>query len=420
MILSSVTLPSGETTDITIDNGVITAIGRTQSKGIDCSGMVCLPGLVDLHTHLREPGYESSETIETGSAAAAMGGYTAVFAMANTLPVTDSAEVAEFVFEKGQRVGLVDVQPIGAVTKRLEGKELSDLEAMALSKARVRVFSDDGNCVDDSGLMKRALIEAKRYDGVIAQHAQSHELTVGSQMNDSALSAELGLTGWPAAAEVEIIKRDIELSLELDARVHICHITTAEGLDVVRWGKSKGAKVTSEVTPHHLMLTQELVRTLDPVYKVNPPLRLKTDTIALREGLLDGSIDILATDHAPHAAEKKSCDWSMAANGMTGLEVAASVLQQVLIEEGGQGWEMFAKVASTIPSQIGRLFHHGQIAEGRQANLVLIDPSARRLIDSTTQSLSTNNPWIGLELPGRVVHTLLRGVFTVKDGQLAN
>ena len=420
MILSSVTLPSGETTDITIDNGVITAIGRTQSKGIDCSGMVCLPGLVDLHTHLREPGYESSETIETGSAAAAMGGYTAVFAMANTLPVTDSAEVAEFVFEKGQRVGLVDVQPIGAVTKRLEGKELSDLEAMALSKARVRVFSDDGNCVDDSGLMKRALIEAKRFDGVIAQHAQSHELTVGSQMNDSALSAELGLTGWPAAAEVEIIKRDIELSLELDARVHICHITTAEGLDVVRWGKSKGAKVTSEVTPHHLMLTQELVRTLDPVYKVNPPLRLKTDTIALREGLLDGSIDILATDHAPHAAEKKSCDWSMAANGMTGLEVAASVLQQVLIEEGGQGWEMFAKVASTIPSQIGRLFHHGQIAEGRQANLVLIDPSARRLIDSTTQSLSTNSPWIGLELPGRVVHTLLRGVFTVKDGQLAN
>jgi dihydroorotase len=376
--------------------------------------------LVDLHTHLREPGYESSETIETGSAAAAMGGYTAVFAMANTLPVTDCAEVAEFVFEKGQRVGLVDVQPIGAVTKRLEGKELSDLEAMALSKARVRVFSDDGNCVDDSGLMKRVLIEAKRFDGVIAQHAQSHELTVGSQMNDSALSAELGLTGWPAAAEVEIIKRDIELSLELDARVHICHITTAEGLDVVRWGKSKGAKVTSEVTPHHLMLTQELVRTLDPVYKVNPPLRLKTDTIALREGLLDGSIDILATDHAPHAAEKKSCDWSMAANGMTGLEVAASVLQQVLIEEGGQGWEMFAKVASTIPSQIGRLFHHGQIAEGRQANLVLIDPSARRLIDSTTQSLSTNNPWIGLELPGRVVHTLLRGVFTVKDGQLAN
>jgi dihydroorotase len=420
MILSSVTLPSGETTDITIDNGVITAIGRAQSKGIDCSGLVCLPGLVDLHTHLREPGYESSETIETGSAAAAMGGYTAVFAMANTLPVTDSAEVAEFVFEKGQRVGLVDVQPIGAVTKRLEGKELSDLEAMALSKARVRVFSDDGNCVDDSGLMKRALIEAKRFDGVIAQHAQSHELTVGSQMNDSALSAELGLTGWPAAAEVEIIKRDIELSLELDARVHVCHITTAEGLDVVRWGKSKGAKVTAEVTPHHLMLTEELVRTLNPIYKVNPPLRLKTDTIALREGLLDGSIDILATDHAPHAAEKKSCDWSMAANGMTGLEVAASVLQQVLIEEGGQGWEMFAKVASTIPSQIGRLFHHGQIAEGGQANLVLIDPSARRLIDSTTQSLSTNNPWIGLELPGRVVHTLLRGVFTVKDGQLAN
>jgi dihydroorotase len=420
MILSSVTLPSGETTDITIDNGVITAIGRSQSKGIDCSGLVCLPGLVDLHTHLREPGYEASETIETGSAAAAMGGYTAVFAMANTLPVTDCADVAEFVFEKGKRVGLVDVQPIGAVTKRLEGKELSDLEAMALSRAKVRVFSDDGNCVDDSVLMKQALIEAKRFDAVIAQHAQAPRLTVGSQMNESALSAELGLTGWPAAAEVEIIKRDIELSLELDARVHFCHITTAEGLDVVRWGKSKGAKVTAEVTPHHLMLTEELVRTLNPIYKVNPPLRLKSDTIALREGLLDGSIDILATDHAPHSAEKKNCEWSRAANGMTGLEVAASVLQQVLIEEGGAAWDRFAKVASTIPSQIGRLFHHGQIAEGGQANLVLIDPSARRVIDSTTQSLSRNNPWIGLELPGRVVHTLLRGVFTVKDGQLAN
>jgi dihydroorotase len=420
VILKSVRLASGESADITIENGLVAEIGKSSSKGVDCSGLVCLPGLVDLHTHLREPGYETSETIASGSAAAAMGGYTAIFAMANTLPVTDNPEIAEYVFAKGRSVGLVDVQPIGAVSTNLEGEELSQMDAMAKSQARVRVFSDDGNCVGNPDLMRAALAKAKQLDAVIAQHAEEHDLTVGSQMNESALSVELGLTGWPAAAEAEIIKRDIELALELDARLHICHITTAECLEIVRWGKRKGAKVTAEVTPHHLMLTEELVRTFNPVFKVNPPLRLKSDTIALRAGLVDGTIDILATDHAPHSAEKKNCEWSRAANGMTGLEVAASVLQHVLIEEAGAGWGRFIEVASTAPARIGRLSHHGQLAVGSQANLVLIDPSAKRRIDFSTKSLSTNNPWFGYELPGKVVHTLLRGAFTVKDGDLAN
>lgn len=420
MILNSVTLPSGESTDITIEQGVVAEIGKTSEKGIDCAGLVCLPGLVDLHTHLREPGFETSETIATGSAAAAMGGYTSVFAMANTMPVTDNVAVAEFVFNQGKQVGLVDVQPVGAITKGLEGLELSDMKALANSNAKVRVFSDDGNCVNDLELMKRALQVASELNAVVAQHAQARDLTIGAQMNKSSLSLELGLAGWPAEAESEIIKRDVELAMQLDARLHVCHITTAQGLDVVRWAKARGAKVTAEVTPHHLMLTEELVRSFNPVYKVNPPLRLTEDTVALREGLLDGSIDVLATDHAPHSAEKKNCEWSRAANGMTGLEVAASVLQQVLIEDAGSGWDLFMKVASQRPAEIGGLGHHGHLSVGRQANLALIDPSHRRKVDAQGHSLSTNNPWEGMELPGRVVHTILRGSFTVKDGQLAN
>ena len=420
MILNNVSLPTGQSTDITIEDGIITDIGISSAKGIDCSGLICLPGLVDLHTHLREPGYETSETIESGSAAAAIGGYTAIFAMANTLPVTDNPQVADYVYAQGKKVGLVDVQPIGAVTKNLEGQQLCDMEALVKSAAQVKVFSDDGNCVNDSELMRKALEQAKKFDVVIAQHAQAQELTAGAQMNQSALSVELGLIGWPAAAEAEVIKRDVEMALELDAKIHICHITTAEGLDVIRWAKKKGAKVTAEVTPHHLMLTEERVRTFNPVYKVNPPLRLSEDTVALRNGLLDGSIDVFATDHAPHSAEKKNCEWSRAANGMTGLEVAASVLQQVLIEDGGAGWDHFVNVSSTKPASIGGLRTHGQLSIGSQANLALIDPSTRRVIGPESQSLSSNNPWVGMQLPGRVVHTLLRGVFTVKDGQLAN
>lgn len=419
MILKNVTLQNGKNADLVIENGMVEKVGSTVEEGIDCSGLMALPGLVDLHTHLREPGFEESETIASGSRAAAAGGYTAVFAMANTSPVTDSAQRAEWIFHQGQAVGLVDVFPIGAVSKNIAGIELADIEGMANSVSQVRVFSDDGNCVEDSALMREALRKVRDFGGVVAQHAQSTPLTVGAQMNQSALSVELGLKGWPAQAEADVIARDAELALETGSRLHVCHVTTAEGLDVIRWAKKKGAAITAEVTPHHLLLTEERVRTFDPVFKVNPPLRQSSDVAALRDGLLDGSIDVLATDHAPHAAEKKNCEWSRAANGMVGLESAAAVLIEVL-KENGMNWEKFVEVSSSKPADIGGAHNHGRIEVGRPANLVLIDFSGHTELGIHTNSRSNNNPWAGMRLPGRVVHTIFRGKFTLKEGKLAN
>lgn len=419
MILSNVTLPSGISADICIENGVITEIGKTQGKGIDCSGLVCLPGLVDLHTHLREPGYETSETILSGSRAAAMGGYTAVFAMANTHPVTDTAEVAAQVRDLGLRAGYASVNPIGAITRGLLGDEVTDFAQMT-SMAGVRIFSDDGNCVAKTDVMREAMIRAANASAVLAQHAQEPSMTVDAQMNSSALSVELGLKGWPAEAEASIIKRDAELALETGAHLHVCHITTAEGLEVVRWAKSKGANITAEVTPHHLLLTEELVRSYNPVFKVNPPLRNSEDVQTLRSGLIDGTIDVLATDHAPHSSEKKDCEWHRAANGMIGLEAAASVLQLVLISSGAGTWEDFARIASVKPAEIGALVDHGQIRVGKPANLTLIDPQASRRISNQSESLSRNNPWVDNELPGRVIHTVFNGKFTVKEGAIVD
>jgi dihydroorotase len=420
VILKNVQLVSGAAADIQVRDGKIATIGRVDGIGIDCAGLLALPGFVDLHTHLRQPGYESSETVASGSRSAAMGGYAAVFAMANTMPVTDTPDVAEWVFEEGKRVGLVDVKVIGAITKGLEGRELSPFEELANSNAQVRVFSDDGNCLNDRELMRVALLEAKRLGAVIAQHSQDDHQTVGAQMNAGALSLELGLTGWPASAEADVIARDAELAMETGARLHVCHVTTAEGLEVIRWAKAKGAQITAEVTPHHLLLTEELVRTYNPVYKVNPPLRRNVDVEALRRGVVDGSIDILATDHAPHSDEKKHCEWSRAANGMVGLEAAASVLQLVLIEQAGESWERFVELTSSTPAEIGNLSDQGRLEVGGTANITLMDPKATRYIQRDTHSLSKNNPWSGLKLPGKVVHTIFRGRFTVKDGQLAN
>lgn len=416
MILKGVQLASGDLADIAIEHGEVTQIGKISQDGIDCQGLVALPGLVDLHTHLREPGFEQSETIESGSRAAAAGGYAAVFAMANTNPVQDTAEVCEWVLDRGVEVDLVKVQPIGAITKALAGKELSQIAEMASSRAKVRVFSDDGNCLTNPDLMRSAILEVKKFGGVIAQHSQDHSRTVGAVMNDGELSAELGLTGWPRLAEEDIIARDAELALQTDSRLHVCHLTTEGAVDAVRWAKSKGAKITAEVTPHHLLMTEELVRSYDPVYKVNPPLRTRRDTQALRDALVDGTIDILATDHAPHSSEKKQCEWSRAAFGMLGLEVAASVLFQVLIEEGGSDWQRFVKASSQLPAQIGGLEGFGELAVGKPANLVLFDPYKRRAIGSSTHSLSSNNPWAGQELFGEVVHTIYRGRFTFRNG----
>lgn len=417
-------LADGTVSDIEVSDDRISAIGvgleSSDAERIDCAGLVALPGFVDLHTHLREPGFEQSETVLTGTQAAAMGGYTAVHAMANTSPVADTAGVVEQVAALGREAGYADVYPIGAVTVGLEGKQMAELGAMANSKAQVKVFSDDGKCVHDPVIMRRALEYVKAFDGVIAQHAQEPRLTEGAQMNEGAVSAELGLTGWPSVAEESIIARDVLLAEHVDSRIHICHLSTAGSVEIVRWAKARGIKVTAEVTPHHLLLTDELVRSYDAVYKVNPPLRTQKDVEALREALIDGTIDIVATDHAPHPIEAKDCEWNAAAFGMLGLETAASIAQEVLIESGRSNWSRLAEVMSINPAKIARDMNAGQALEiGNAANIAFIDPSAKRTIVAESASKSVNNPYVGLELPGRVIHTVYRGYLTVRNGELA-
>lgn len=418
IVLKNVTGVQGERFDIKIEGQDITEIGKVADPGIDCSGLIALPGFVDVHTHLREPGFEASETVLSGSRSAAAGGYTAVLSMANTAPVSDTAALVEEVFELGLKAGYVDVQPVGAVTKGLAGTELSDIEGMAASKANVRVFSDDGMCVFDESLMEQALIRVKKFNGVIAQHSQDPTLTPGAQMNEGALATELGLRGWPAEAEEKIIERDALLAKKTESRLHVCHLTTAGAVEVVRWAKKQGIAITAEVTPHHLLLTEELVRSYDPVYKVNPPLRRAEDTLALQQALIDGTIDVVGTDHAPHSREKKECEWDAAAFGMVGLENAAGVVQKVLIDSGKSNWERLSAVMSVKPAAIAGLSEHGNLAVGSKANITLIDPSAVREISSSTYSKSTNNPFVGMKLPGEVVMTIYRGSFTVRDRKL--
>jgi dihydroorotase len=416
-VLKNATLADGSNADITIEGQIVTAIGTSMAPGIDCSGLIALPAFVDVHTHLREPGFEASETVLSGTKSAAAGGYGALMAMANTSPVADNASVVEQVATLGLASGYAFVQPIGAVTLGLSGAQLSSIEAMNQSKAKVTMFSDDGNCVFDPALMRAALSEVKRFDGVIAQHAQDPSLTQGSQMNAGALATELGLKGWPAIAEEAIIERDAKLAEEAGARLHICHLTTAGAVEVVRWAKKRGVRITAEVTPHHLLLTEELVRSYDPVFKVNPPLRRAEDTLALRAAVLDGTIDVIGTDHAPHSNEKKQCEWQNAAFGMVGLEHAASVLQEVLIEQGGD-WDQFVSLMSSKPAEIGGLAHFGSLAVGSRANITLLDPSARRTILPQTFSKSSNNPFAGATLPGAVEHTIYNGVFTYRNRKL--
>ncbi|MCA1223834.1 dihydroorotase [Streptomyces sp. 8L] len=415
----------GQERDVLIEGETISQVGTGLDAAgavvVEAAGQVLLPGLVDLHTHLREPGREDSETVLTGTRAAARGGFTAVHAMANTFPVADTAGVVEQVWRLGQASGYCDVQPIGAVTVGLEGKQLAELGAMHDSAARVRVFSDDGKCVDDAVIMRRALEYVKAFDGVVAQHAQEPRLTEGAQMNEGVVSAELGLGGWPAVAEESIIARDVLLAAHVGSRVHVCHLSTAGSVEIVRWAKSKGWNVTAEVTPHHLLLTDELVRSYDPVYKVNPPLRTDADVMALREALADGTIDCVATDHAPHPHEDKDCEWAAAAMGMVGLETALSVVQETMVDTGLTDWAGVADRMSHRPAAIGRLAGHGRpVAPGEPANLVLVDPAYRGAVDPAGfASRSRNSPYAGRELPGRVTHTFLRGKATVTDGNLA-
>ncbi|WP_113718000.1 dihydroorotase [Arthrobacter dokdonensis] len=429
-LIRSASLLGTATADVLVRDGVIAAIGEnlgTQdgestagATVVDAAGLVALPGLVDLHTHLREPGREDAETVETGTRAAALGGFTAVHAMANSSPVADTAGVVEQVWQLGRESGWVDVRPVGAVTVGLAGEQLAELGAMADSRARVRVFSDDGICVSDPVMMRRALEYVKAFDGVIAQHAQEPRLTAGAQMNEGKVSAVLGLAGWPAVAEESIIARDVLLAQHVGSRLHVCHVSTAGSVEIIRWAKERGINVTAEVTPHHLLLTEELVRSWNPVYKVNPPLRADADVHALRAALADGTIDIVGTDHAPHPSEAKDCEWASAAMGMTGLETALSVVQETMIETGLMTWADFARVTSTAPARIGQLDGQGRPLEvGEPANLVLVDPAARWNVDPAAMATKgRNSPFAGLELPGRVVATFFRGHPTVLNGAL--
>ncbi|AWR21412.1 dihydroorotase [Aurantimicrobium photophilum] len=421
LLITGATLPDGNRADILVEGNRVSAVGQGLSSAsatkIDADGLIALPGFVDLHTHLREPGYEQSETVLTGTQAAALGGFTSVFAMANTLPVADTAGVVEQVLRLGDEAGYATVRPIGAVTKGLEGLQLAELGAMANSRAAVRVFSDDGKCVFDPLIMRRALEYVKTFGGVIAQHAQEPRLTVDAQMNEGEVSARLGLAGWPAVAEESIIARDVLLAEHTGSRLHICHLSTAGSVDVIRWAKKRGINVTAEVTPHHLLLTDERAESYDARFKVNPPLRRAEDVMALREALADGTIDIVATDHAPHPVESKDCEWGAAAFGMVGLESALAVVQTTMVETGLIGWAEVARVMSEAPARIGGLATHGQkIEPGIQAELVLVDPSTRRNFGvEDLASLSHNTPYLGKELAGQVVSTIHQGYLTASD-----
>jgi dihydroorotase len=415
---------TGDPVDLLVRDGVIaemgTALDGTGAEAHDGGGLVALPGLVDLHTHLREPGREDAETIATGSAAAALGGYTAVFAMANTDPVADTAVVVEHVYRRGREVGLVDVHPVGAVTAGLRGERLAEMGAMAASAAAVRVFSDDGVCVHDSLLMRRALEYTRGLGGVIAQHAEDPRLTAGAQAHEGKIAARLGLAGWPAAAEESIVARDCLLARDAAAVLHVCHVSTAGTVEVLRWAKERGIRVSAEVTPHHLLLTDERLAGYDPVNKVNPPLRTAADTEALRAALAEGIVDCVATDHAPHAAQDKDCEWSAARPGMLGLQTALSVVVDTMVRPGMLDWRGVARVMSERPARIGGAPDQGRpIAVGQPATLVLVDPDATWTVrGAQLASLAGNTPYEGMELPGRVVVTVLRGEITTEDGKV--
>ncbi|SHJ93118.1 dihydroorotase [Pseudonocardia thermophila] len=415
-----------EPVDLLVEDGVITEIGAglagpEGAEVLDGAGQVLLPGFVDLHTHLREPGGEESETIATGSAAAALGGYTAVFAMPNTDPVADSEVVVEHVRRRGEEVGLVDVHPVGAVTVGLEGQKMAELGTMANSRAQVRMFSDDGRCVHDPVIMRRALEYASALDVVIAQHAEDHRLTVGAQAHEGVVASRLGLTGWPATAEETIVARDCALAREAGAALHICHVSSARTIDVLRLAKEQGVRVTAEVTPHHLLLTDARLTSYDPVNKVNPPLRTAADTEAMRTALAEGLIDVVATDHAPHAAQYKDTEWAAARPGMLGLQTALSVVVHTMVEPGLLDWRGVARVMSERPAEIGNLPDHGRpIAVGEPANLTLVDPDGVWTVrGENLASKASNTPYEGMRLPATVTATILRGRITARNGEVA-
>jgi len=414
LLITGATLADGTRTDLYLAEGRLAdpASAPAGVERLDAEGLLALPGLVDPHTHLRQPGREDAETVASGTAAAARGGFTCVHAMANTTPVTDTAEAAEYVAALGEREGHCEVRVVGAVTKGLDGEELAELGMMADSAAGVRLFSDDGRCVGDSLLMRRALTYVKAFDGVIAQHSQDVSLAgPGACCHESEWSGRLGLPGWPSQAESIIIARDVQLAELTGSRIHVCHVSTAEGVDVIRWAKARGIRVTAEVTPHHLLLDTPLVAGYDTTFKVNPPLRTSEHLEAVREALADGTIDMVGTDHAPHARQDKDHPFDVALPGMLGLEQALAVVMEVMVGTGRMDWPTLVERMSAAPARLGQVPGQGRpLAAGEPANLVLVDPAARATVDaSASRSRSRNNPYDGRDLPDPVVATFWKG-----------
>ncbi|WP_193043053.1 dihydroorotase [Mycolicibacterium baixiangningiae] len=414
----------GEPVDVLVEDGQIAGMGEglevpEDADVVDAGGQILLPGFVDLHTHLREPGREYAEDIETGSAAAALGGYTAVFAMANTTPVADSPVVTDHVWHRGQQVGLVDVHPVGAVTMGLGGRQLTEMGMMAAGVGQVRMFSDDGVCVDDPLVMRRALEYASGLGVLIAQHAEEPRLTVGAVAHEGPHAARLGLAGWPRAAEESIVIRDALLARDAGARVHICHASTAGTVELLRWAKEHGIAITAEVTPHHLLLDDSRLATYDGRNRVNPPLREAGDAEALRQALADGVIDCVATDHAPHADHEKMCEFAAARPGMLGLQTALSVVVRTMVEPGLMTWRDVARVMSEAPARIVGLPDQGRPLEvGEPANLTVVDPDATWTVSGAElASRSDNTPFEEMTLPAAVTLTMLRGKVTARDGK---
>ncbi|GAB0107336.1 dihydroorotase [Nocardia sp. JMUB6875] len=414
----------GDPVDVLLADGEIREIGAglkaDDAEIVDGTGQFLLPGFIDLHTHLREPGREDTETIETGSAAAALGGYTGVFAMANTSPVADNAVITDHVWKRGQEVGLVDVYPVGAVTVGLEGKQLAEMGTMATGLGQVRMFSDDGMCVYDPLIMRRALEYANSLGVLIAQHAEEPRLTKGAVAHEGPTASRLGLAGWPRAAEESIVARDALLARDAGARVHICHASTAGTVELLKWAKAQGISITAEVTPHHLLLDDSRLETYDAVNRVNPPLRESSDVAALRQALAEGVIDCVATDHAPHADQDKCCEFAAARPGMLGLETALSIIVATMVEPGLLDWRGVAKVMSENPARIVGLDDQGRpLAVGEPANVVLIDPAAEWTVEAKElASIARNTPYQAMTLPAKVTATFLRGRATVRDGKI--
>ena len=401
--------------EVAIERGVIVEVGERIAGGttIDATDCVVAPGFVDLHAHLREPGKEEAETIETGSRAGAMGGYTALVAMPNTDPAQDSVAVIDFVREQGRRAGILEVVPSGCITLGRKGEALAPMAELAT--AGVRIFTDDGNGVQDDLLMRRAMEYAKGLDITLAQHCEVASLTKGAVMNECPCCTTLGFPGWPSIAEELMVYRDIELSRLTGARVHFLHLSTARSVELVRAAKRDGLPVTAEVTPHHLSLDDSRLSTFDTVFKVNPPLRSHADIAALRAGVLDGTIDALATDHAPHPRRDKELALDQAPPGMVGLETALGVTLGVLNID----LEHLVRIMSIHPARIAGISdRHGRDVEvGAPANLVVFDPAASWTVSpDSLVSKSRNTPFVGMSLRGKVRHTLYNGTATVLEG----